>query len=45
MDKYLERHEENVIDLGTASVETKGSGSQTIDVGGLQNPAGITDED
>lgn len=45
MEKTVERLNDELIDLGTASVETKGPGIGGQDTGGLRNPSGGISED
>jgi hypothetical protein len=44
MEKTIERREDDVIDLGAASVETKGQGFVIADDGGQQNLLGLADD-
>ncbi|MDB5706142.1 MAG: hypothetical protein JWN66_3258 [Sphingomonas bacterium] len=42
MEKTTQRREDDVVDLGIASVETKGPGIGVGDDAGLQDPAGLS---
>lgn len=44
MDKHVERHDEELIELGVASIETKGVGILTADEAGRQSEAGLSDD-
>lgn len=44
MEKTVERLNDELIDLGAVSVETKGPGLGRGDDMGLQNPTGLSDD-
>ncbi|MBZ9648194.1 MULTISPECIES: benenodin family lasso peptide [Sphingomonadaceae] len=44
MEKTVERRNDDMIDLGAISVETKGPGLGQGDEIGLQNPVGLSDD-
>lgn len=44
MEREYERFEDELIDLGAVSVETRGNNGPPVEVGGLFIQAGISDE-
>lgn len=44
MDKHVERHDDELIELGVASVETKGVGILGADETGRQPQMGLSDD-
>ncbi len=44
MDKHVERHDEELIELGVASIETKGVGILAFDEAGKQPQMGLSDD-